>query len=262
MQFDGRLFRSTIGNTHYHGHRHLTLAIQLETIFLEVAAMGSARRHHALCQSRAWQCGWQRLLSKHTFVQTQEAAHLFPDFFYRLGTKGFSLFGQFVISAHGVLHRAFGISELQVDLTGTGAKHVLASETHLVDMRQRSIAAQPALHPSYQMLHHIGRTSMAIGSIILLHAFRCTKHVVGLLHFLHTFEGTIMIDEIKKSIEHLERTRRHAQCHIGMVDAQGTLAWNPLAAVTGPLQFQGTSTIAEEKAYARCLDAIIEGKQI
>ena len=109
---------------------------------------------------------------------------------------------------------------------------------------------------------HIGWTGMAIGSIILLHAFRCTKHVVGLLHFLHTFEGTIMIDEIKKSIEHLERTRRHAQCHIGMVDAQGTFAWNPLAAVTGPLQFQGTSTITEEKANARRLNAVIEGKQI
>ena len=88
---------------------------------------------------------------------------------------------------------------------------------------------------------------MAIGSIILLHTFRCTKHVVGLLHFLHTFEGTIMIDEIKKSIEHLERTRRHAQCHIGMVDAQGTFAWNPLAAVAGSLQFQSTGTVAEER---------------
>ena len=103
---------------------------------------------------------------------------------------------------------------------------------------------------------------MAIGSIILLHAFRCTKHVVGPLHFLHAFEGTIMIDEIKKSIKYLEGTRRHAQCHVGMVDAQGTLARNPLAAVTGPLQFQGTSTITEEKANARRLDAVIEGKQI
>ena len=71
-----------------------------------------------------------------------------------------------------------------------------------------------------------------------------------------------MIDEIKKSIEHLERTRRHAQCHIGLVDAQGTFARNPLAAVTGPLQFQGTGAVAEEKANARRLDAVIEGKQI
>ena len=262
MQFDGRLGRSTVGNTHYHSHRHLTIAIQLETIFLEVAAMGSARRHHALCQSRAWQCGWQRLLSKHTFVQTQEAAHLLLDFFNRLGTEGFALFGQFVISTHSVLNRAFSVGKLQVDLTRTGAKHVLASKTHLVDMRQRSIAAQPALHPTYQMLHRIGRTGMAIGGIILLHAFRCTQHVVGPLHFLHAFEGTIMIDEIKKPIKHLEWSWSHAQCHIGMVDAQGTFARNPLAAVTGPLQFQGTSTITEEKANARRLDAVIEGKQI
>ena len=140
MQFDGRLGRSTVGNTHYHSHRHLTLAIQLETIFLEVAAMGSARRHHALCQSRAWQCGWQRLLSKHTFVQTQEAAHLLLDFFNRLGTEGFALFSQFVISTHGVLHRALGISELQVDLTRTGAKHIFAPETHLVNVRQCRVA--------------------------------------------------------------------------------------------------------------------------
>ena len=103
---------------------------------------------------------------------------------------------------------------------------------------------------------------MAIGTVILLHTLGSSQHFVGTLHFLHSLEGTIMIDEIEESVEHLKRTWSHAQCHVGMVDSQSAFAWNPLATVTGTLQLQGPCAVAEEKAHARSLDAVVEGKQI
>ena len=136
MQFDGRLSSCAVWNAHHHSHRHLPFAIQLETVFLEVAAMRSARRNNRFCQSRTWESGGQRLLAWHRFFQAKDLTNLLPNVFDRLGTKCLTLSGQFLISALGILHRALGIGELQIDLPRHGAKHVLATETDLVDRRQ------------------------------------------------------------------------------------------------------------------------------